>query len=170
VASLEQQELQQLVEKISIESFGKPFKHQAVFNSRLRTTGGRYILETHNIELNPKYYEEWGLSELVGIIKHELCHYHLHLEGKGYKHRDADFKQLLKKVNAPRYCKPLKSLEKKKMQQPMHVYVCSRCGHKYVRKRRVNTIRFVCGFCKGKLIKMNLSLHSSINFIEEDTV
>ena len=28
------------------------------------------------------------MEELIGIIKHELCHYHLHLEGKGYQHRD----------------------------------------------------------------------------------
>lgn len=32
------------------------------------------------------------------IIKHELCHYHLHLRGMGYKHRDADFKTLLAQV------------------------------------------------------------------------
>ena len=38
------------------------------------------------------------MEELIGIIKHELCHYHLHLEGKGYQHRDKDFKELLKKV------------------------------------------------------------------------
>lgn len=100
-------ELQALVEKISLEHFQKPFRHKAYFNNRLRTTGGRYMLRTHHIEINRKYLEQLGLEELKGIIKHELCHYHLHLEGKGYRHRDADFKNLLKKVNAPRYCTPL---------------------------------------------------------------
>ena len=80
---MEQQELQSLVEKISVESFGKPFRHIASFNPRLRSTGGRYLLGTHNIEINKKYYEQLGVKELVGIIKHELCHYHLHLEGRG---------------------------------------------------------------------------------------
>jgi SprT-like protein len=51
---MEDKELQKLVEKVSIESFGKPFRHKASFNSRLRSTGGRYLLGTHNIDINKK--------------------------------------------------------------------------------------------------------------------
>ena len=47
-------ELQQLTEMIAMNFFGKHFKHQIYFNSRLRSTGGRYLLETHNLEINPK--------------------------------------------------------------------------------------------------------------------
>ena len=70
------EKLQQMVERISKESFGIPFLHKATFNPRLRTTGGRYLLRSHNLEFNPKHYDEYGLDELTGIIKHELCHYH----------------------------------------------------------------------------------------------
>lgn len=90
-------QLQKLVEEISLKDFKKAFRHVATFNPRLRTTGGRYLLRSHNIEINKKYLDERGVGEMIGIIKHELCHYHLHLEKKGYQHRDADFKQLLKK-------------------------------------------------------------------------
>ncbi|WP_442916300.1 SprT family protein, partial [Leucobacter sp. M11] len=76
-------------------------------NPSLRPPGGRYMLGSHNIDINEKYLKEHGESELIGIIKHELCHYHLHIEGKGYKHRDADFKNLLHKVGAPRHCTAL---------------------------------------------------------------
>ncbi len=93
---MEDEELQKLVEAISDQSFGMPFLHFAAFNDRLRTTGGRYLLRSHNLEFNKKHYEQFGMEELIGIIKHELCHYHLHLQGKGYKHQDHDFKQLLK--------------------------------------------------------------------------
>ena len=48
------QALQGLVEKISSEDFGRKFKHRAFFNGRLRTTGGRYRLQDHDIEINPK--------------------------------------------------------------------------------------------------------------------
>ena len=72
------------------------------------------MLSSHNIELNRKYLLEHGQSELVGIIKHELCHYHLHLEGKGYKHRDKDFRDLLQKVGAPRFCTPLQTKRHKR--------------------------------------------------------
>ncbi|MBA2876364.1 SprT family protein [Thermaerobacillus caldiproteolyticus] len=147
---MEQNDLQQLVEKISLQFFGKPFQHQALFNSRLRTTGGRYLLRSHNIEINPKYYEAFGEEELVSIIKHELCHYHLHLEGKGYRHRDQDFRILLQQVQAPRYCRPLPH-QMKKTANKFYVYICSNCGLEYRRKRRVNTSKYVCGKCTGRL-------------------
>src|SRR5213080_459053 len=105
---MENHQLQLLVEKISISFFGKPFRHLAIFNPKLRSTGGRYLLGTHNIEINKKYLVQLGEDELIGIIKHELCHYHLHLEGKGHQHRDPEFKMLLKKVEAPRFCTSLK--------------------------------------------------------------
>lgn len=87
---MDNQELQELVRRLSLKSFQRPFLHQAYFNARLRSTGGRYLLQSHNIEINPKAYELYGLEEVQGIILHELCHYHLHIEGKGYQHRDKD--------------------------------------------------------------------------------
>ena len=95
------------VQEVSMTYFKKPFRHQAVFNKRLRTTGGRYLLQTHNIEINPKYLEEYGEQEVEGIIKHELCHYHLHIEGKGYRHGDMDFQMLMQQTGSPRYCRPI---------------------------------------------------------------
>ena len=150
---MEEQELQKLVEKISLELFGKPFKHKASFNAKLRTTGGRYLLGTHNIEINKKYFEQLGEKELIGIIKHELCHYHLHLEGKGYQHRDLEFKWLLKKVDAPRFCNRLPDAPKKRSLKKLLIYQCTKCHQQYQRKRSINTGRYVCGKCRGKLAK-----------------
>ncbi|WP_379971352.1 SprT family protein [Ectobacillus sp. sgz5001026] len=143
-------ELQQLVESISLQYFFKVFGHRALFNKRLRTTGGRYLLRNHNIELNWNYYQTFGKEELIEVIKHELCHYHLHLEGKGYRHRDADFRNLLQQVNAPRYCKSIPSVHRKTV-STVYEYKCMRCGCRYVRKRRMNLTRYVCGKCNGEL-------------------
>lgn len=148
---MEDKELQELVEQLSMQYFGKPFLHKAIFNPRLRTTGGRYLLASHHIEVNKKYLEQLGMDELIGIIKHELCHYHLHLEGKGYRHRDKDFKELLKKVDAPRYCSQLKGVTNKNYSKKIYVYVCKECHFIYERKRKMNISRFVCGKCRGKL-------------------
>ncbi|OEH93076.1 SprT family protein [Bacillus solimangrovi] len=145
-------QLQTLVERISIEFFDRPFLHKATFNKRLRTTGGRYLLQSHHIELNPKYYEQQGQDVLIGIIKHELCHYHLHITGKGYKHRDRDFKVLMRKVDAPRYCQPLATNVEHRV---YHFYKCEDCGYLYKRKRKVNTSKYVCGKCKGKLFRVS---------------
>ncbi len=144
-------ELQELVEKISRVEFGKPFRHKAIFNPKLRTTGGRYLLQSHNIEINRKYLEQLGKQELEGIIKHELCHYHLHLEGKGYQHRDRDFRELLTKVQAPRFCSMLPERKDRKKPQRILLYRCTNCELVYQRKRSIDTGRYVCGKCRGKL-------------------
>lgn len=145
-------DLQVLVEKISKEVFHKPFVHQAMYNKRLRTTGGRYMLSDHSIQINPLVYEMYGMDELIGVIKHELCHYHLHLEGKGYQHRDRDFKDLMKATNSPRYCRPLAQ----RNQQPsiVHKYKCQRCKLVYHRKRRMDVKKYRCGKCTGKITKV----------------
>ncbi|WNS75944.1 SprT family protein [Bacillus sp. DTU_2020_1000418_1_SI_GHA_SEK_038] len=147
-------ELQKLVEEISLNSFGKVFRHMAYFNGRLRSTGGRYMLDTHNIEINRKYLEQLGFEELSGIIKHELCHYHLHIEGKGYRHRDQDFRLLMKAVGAPRFCSPLPERAKKATLKRVIIYSCIKCGQLYERKRSINTQKYVCGKCKGSLRKI----------------
>ena len=146
---MEEVKLQRLVEHLSLEKFGRPFLHKAYFNKRLKSTGGRYLLATHDIELNYKMYEHFGEQELIGIILHELCHYHLHIQGRGYKHRDKDFRELLKAVGAPRFCSSL-PIEKKRV-VAIHTYQCTSCSLLYKRKRRFNVNKYRCGKCAGKL-------------------
>ncbi len=152
VITMNNEELQQLVCQLSVESFHKPFAHQAYFNDRLRSTGGRYLLQSHNIEINPKSYEQYGLAEVKGIVLHELCHYHLHIEGKGYKHRDKDFKELLKKVNAPRFCSALQSPKATTQQsRRSYTYICVNCQQLYRRKIKMNIEKYCCSKCLGRL-------------------
>jgi len=143
------QELQRLVEEISTRFFGAPFRHQARFNSRLRTTGGRYLLRSHDIELNPRHLEEHGMEELVGIVKHELCHYHLHLAKRGYRHADRDFRELLARVGGSRYCRQVGG-GRKELPYRFEL-VCQDCGARYQRKRKMNPARYRCGRCRGRL-------------------
>ncbi|WP_269411298.1 SprT family protein [Lentibacillus daqui] len=139
--------LYKLVNEVSIQYFQKPFLHQVQFNHRLRTTGGRYIPAKKIIELNPKYLTEMDEHEFIGIVKHELCHYHLHIEGKGYKHGDAEFKNLLRATGSPRHCRPLPSNE----DRYKYKYVCNNCKHVYKRARRINVNQYRCGKCNGRL-------------------
>ena len=96
------QELQARVEAISMSAFHQPFNHQAVFNARLRTTGGRFYPATMNLDFNPKIFALYPSDVTDGIIKHELVHYHLFAQHRGYQHRDHDFKQLLAAVGGSR--------------------------------------------------------------------
>lgn len=147
---MKNEELHSLVCKISETIFGKAFLHQAYFNSRLKTTGGRYMLRTHHIEINPKALQLHGIGELEGIIRHELCHYHLHIEGKGFKHRDKDFRNLMKETNAPRFCANL-GVAKRKINDKLYIYGCISCGQLYRRKIRLNTSKYRCSKCSGGL-------------------
>lgn len=141
------QELTELVKKVSQDYFGKPFVHQAYFNSRLKTTGGRFHLRDRNIDINPKILSQFGEDTLVGVIKHELCHYHLYNDGLPAQHKDREFKILLQQVNGLRFS-PLPSTKKSKT---YHLYRCSHCQTEYLRVKRIDTKRFVCGKCHGKL-------------------
>lgn len=145
------EQAQKLVEELSIRYFNRPFLHKVYFNSRLKSTGGRYLLSSHDIELNKKLYDHFGMDELKGIILHELCHYHLHLLGMGYKHRDADFRNLLKRVGAPRFCSQIEKPKKEKQQKVIHIYNCVSCGQAYRRKRKMDVKKYCCSICKGKI-------------------
>lgn len=147
--------LYELVCRVSNEIFGKDFQHKAYFNKRLRTTGGRYMLRSHHIEINPLVFEKYGLDELVGVIKHELCHYHLHIEGKGYQHRDADFRELLRITNSPRFCSTLMERKVRKNTKK-YTYKCAKCSLLYNRKIRLNTEKYRCGKCYGDLVLVSL--------------
>lgn len=142
------QQLQVLVQQISQTAFKRPFQHQAKFNARLRTTGGRYLLQNHQIEINPKMLSEHDEATLVGVIKHELCHYHLHLMRLGYQHKDRDFKQLLQAVGGSRFAP---APAKRKRVQRRYLYQCLTCGQEYPRVRHINVSRYVCSKCRGHL-------------------
>ena len=144
---MNEHELQQLTQEISRNSFHREFTHKITYNKRLRSSGGRYLLKTGNIEMNPLVEQELGLEALVGVIKHELCHYHLHQTGGGYRHRDADFKRLLHQVGGSRFVE--------RMKEPNFIYECVDCHHRYPRMRKINTHRYVCGKCRGKLILLD---------------
>lgn len=149
------QELQTLVETVSQQFFGLPFRHTARFNARLRTTGGRYLLKSHDIEINPLHLQEHGLDELLGIIKHELCHYHLHRQGRGYKHADQEFKELLTQVGGTRYCQRVGGGRTSLAYR--YQLVCQACGKSYKRKRRIDPKRYACGVCRGSLRLVELA-------------
>lgn len=140
------------VRQVSLEDFGKDFRHEVVWNSRLRSTGGRFFPKDGHLDFNPKLYQEFGLDIFRKIVRHELCHYHLYYEKKGYKHSDEDFKYLLKKVDGLRYAP--KSQQTK---VTIHHYICQACGQVYQRKRRVDTRKYYCGKCRGKLLEKNQS-------------
>lgn len=155
---MDNEELQKWVERISLSCFGRPFKHKATFNKRLKATGGRYFTGSHHIEISPHQLEAYGLEETEKIIKHELCHYHLHILKRGYRHRDADFRNLLAQVGGSRYCRALPERTQRKTRPFRYKLICSKCGMEYLRKRKLDPSKYACGKCKGKLLMEKLDI------------
>jgi SprT-like protein len=153
---MEDQQLQMWVEQISLASFERPFVHKARFNRRLTSTGGRYFTKSHDIEISWQQYEQFGADDVEKIIKHELCHYHLHILKKGFQHRDGDFKTLLKQVGGTRFCKTLTTAKRKEPYR--YKLVCTACTTQYLRKRKLDPRRYACGNCRGKLKLLALDL------------
>ena len=143
--------LTEYVRQVSLEDFGREFRHRAEWNSRLQTTGGRFFPKDRHLDFNPKIYQVFGLEVFRKIVRHELCHYHLYFEGKGYQHKDLAFKQLLKEVDGLRFVPPLSSSN----QKPSLVYTCQSCQQIYQRRRKIDTKRYRCGLCRGKLLLLN---------------
>ncbi|AEV94642.1 SprT family protein [Pediococcus claussenii] len=142
------QELQVLTEEIAHSSFHHEFKHQIFFNRRLKTTGGRYHLKDHHIDINPLMLEQHDMETLIGVIKHELVHYFLHLSGEKPAHNNPHFKQLLVQTGGLRYAPDSK---KRRKNQLKLTYQCQKCGQIYIRHRHINTEKYRCGKCHGRL-------------------
>ncbi|WP_067192654.1 SprT family protein [Streptococcus sp. DD10] len=140
--------LTEYVQQVSIEDFKKEFRHKAYWNKRLRTTGGRFFPQDGHLDFNPKIYQTFGLDIFRKIVRHELCHYHLYYEGGGYRHKDRDFKNLLQLVDGLRYAPSLP--RENKINTVVH-YRCENCRHDYYRKRRLDTSKYRCGKCQGKI-------------------
>ena len=154
---MDDEQLQQWVERVSLQYFALPFRHKASFNGRLSATGGRYFTKSHNIEISSKQLEAHGIDEVEKIIKHELCHYHLHIQKRGYKHRDPEFRALLNHVGGSRYCTPIPGVSGSRVEPYRYKLECKACGMQYLRKRKVNAQRYACGRCRGRLKLLSIS-------------
>ena len=133
-------ELTNHVRQLSLAKFGRPFRHTAQWNNRLRSTGGRFFPKDMHLDFNPKMAE---LPEFDRIILHELVHYHLYTQKRGYRHKDKDFKTLLAQVGGLRYAPPMKEVR--------YTYICQNCQQVYQRQRKIDTKKYACGKCRGKL-------------------
>ena len=74
---MDNQELQELVRRLSLKSFQRPFLHQAYFNARLRSTGGRYLynLIILRLILKPMSYTVWKKFKVLFYTNYAIIIY-----------------------------------------------------------------------------------------------
>lgn len=154
-------ELQALVEAVAVEAFGRPFAGRAEWSRRMRVSAGcvQYRRRAAGypgsasgppepvvMRLSWAYYCRYSYDELGNTIKHELCHWFLFADGIAHSHRSRAFRELLRQVGAPRYCRPM---ERPRKSHRRYRYRCPRCGREWVYRRKVDV---ACGACFGRYV------------------
>ncbi|MFO7882415.1 MAG: SprT-like domain-containing protein [Kosmotogaceae bacterium] len=103
----EHKKLRFLVRTLAAEEFGLFFDLPIKLNSRLKRTLGRIVYKKDRekimplrMELSPVLLDD--STRLRKTILHELAHWYLMINGKDYKHRSAEFKNLSNKYEFDR--------------------------------------------------------------------
>ncbi len=137
------------VKTVSIEDFGWKFKHQALWNKRLRTTGGRFFPRMAMI-LIPNSMRNMALKPFENC-PYELCHYHLIFQGKGYSIL-IEISSLLAKVDGLRYAP---KMQKRSGGELLHSIGVS-CGHTYRHQTPCQYTEIWLQFVSRKLISKSV--------------
>ena len=133
-------DLMRITQGLSQSLFGRTFKGEVCWNSRLRTSAGRYSRRHSRIDINPKYIEHYGEDSLTDTLKHELIHYHFPSAGHG-----PTFAREAQRIQCSRFCRPLPG------RKVRYLYQCQGCGLKFPRQRRIDVKKYRCGICKSIL-------------------
>ena len=151
------------------DSFYAVTKH-VYFNNRLRTSAGRAIKEKHRqdywyIELNPKYYQAYGLERVVGTYRHELAHVGTWLFYGELGHSN-NFKRICAQFggtmnpNQARQSHTAHVTNKYLEATPKWRYICPGCGQTFTRVRRIPVKRMKQSCCvKCQTPAKKFSLH-----------
>lgn len=128
--------LQDLTVEIATKIFRRVYRGSIKFNPRLRSTGGRCVVESgFPIEINP--IVATNDEALVDVIKHELCHYYCMVDGDSGNHNSPKFKEMIlihggnKELNFADL-KPELLGRKIIVNGRVANYLCPKCGYRTV--------------------------------------
>lgn len=167
---LRESQLKTLVNDISIEIWNKEVTIPIETSKRLKTSLG-YFMTT--VGQNAKAVKlvfshelidgTYKLVTLVDVIKHELAHYHLFIQGvKGYSDGNREFENELKRIGAH-------STRVVSGAGKYHVCYCSCCGKLIMKgsEKKVKnrcTKSYISGCCRTKI------RYGGVKYYEDNTV
>lgn len=150
---MDPQKLKRLANKLSLHFWGKPCQIPVAWNGRLRRTMGRFLFTEQSGKRTPlkielsKYAAQWIDRDIfVAVLLHELCHYHLFIQGQPYQDHHPVFEQELKRVGA---------ISTQRVQLPQKAYklYCQGCERYLGIRRRLNTSRYRSQCCQKAIVK-----------------
>jgi predicted SprT family Zn-dependent metalloprotease len=120
-----------------------PSDYQIGFNRYLRRLTGRITYSMRLIEISLYHFRQYGYSDAVATLEHEMLHLYLHRLGRPSGHNNL-FKQAAEALGI----RVFHSNEYPRNATPRHRWMleCPSCG-RMVFRRRLNGERLACGVC-----------------------
>lgn len=147
------EKLAQLARTLSLKHWNKDCLIPVEWNGRLTASMGRFAYKVRGKERIPikiemskhaaKFLDQETLSK---VLLHELCHYHLFIQGRPFADHHPQFEKELERVGA---------ISTNTVQVPQKGYElsCSRCQKVVGKRRRINTKLYKSICCEAPLIK-----------------
>lgn len=167
-----QYQLERYAEKFLMDNYGMTLTVPLRLNGRLRTACGRFVYTKYRdgrpstpkiVELNKYFFENNEPAVVLDVLRHELVHYALFMQGKPHNDGHPTFERELKRLGVVSQ----KTIDKYEIQsKPVNynIYECQKCGHEYKRQRALPNggRNHRCGgSCKGELIHKGKKLIAS---------
>jgi SprT-like protein len=142
-----------LANKLSLHFWNHPCTIPVVWNGRLTSSMGRFIFSIKGkiripvkIELSKHAAQFINRDIFIGVMLHELCHYHLCRLGQPFDDHHPVFEKELARVGA---------ISTNTVQIPQKAFqlLCSKCNKSIGVRKRINTKNYRSACCKEKIIK-----------------
>jgi predicted SprT family Zn-dependent metalloprotease len=120
-----------------------PLNYSIAFNQHLRRLTGRITYGMRLIEISLFHYRQYGFTDAVRTLEHEMLHLYLHTLGKPSGHNSL-FKHLAHNLDIRVFHD--NPYPKNQAPRHRHVYECPACG-RMVFRRRLQRHQLACGVC-----------------------
>lgn len=144
-----------------------------LFYSSMVYKNGQRVRQPLKIAISKSLLEYYSLENIEGVIKHELCHYHLYKKGGNYCDGDKEFEDELKRIGSH----STRTLSRAGM---IYTVKCSCCGQvvrktpsKGVVTRSINTRISVCceaDLVQGEMIMVNDNNEQDCNYKSDNHI
>lgn len=136
-------EINKLAKEIATEYWGLDFNIPIEISGKLTTALGYYRSQINRvtgkrtpikITLAKRLFGNYSKETIIGVLKHELCHWALSVQGKPFKDGDLVFERELKRIGSH-------STGTVDVSGNVHIGICSKCHKKIVKGNSYGKIK-----------------------------
>jgi len=156
-------QLRKYAEKFLKETYGMSLSVPLELNGRLKRACGRFVYyvrsgEPKVVEMNKEFVENNEPVVVLDVLRHELVHYALFMQGKPHADGHPVFEKELKRLGIVSQ----KTIDQYTIASKMQIYGCADCNHEFKMTRRLrnNGANHRCN-CGGRLVDKGKRLVAS---------